>query len=236
MSRISYADLQGRVEESAGEGTSQPRATSGFSLRVRRWIRQVLRQRRVRAGRRGRVRRTGSAPMAAATVLAVAVAAPAREYNPPITTLVKNTYQPTERVVLLNAFQDGLYQGFRTGPNLGGYELTSILLYVSDTHGSRYMTIDAGIYLYNGSGFTRVTDLMSGGHLRTPTWSRPRTTTSCLIARQVARTTTPPNFARPTSAKTTPVPRKAGRSTIISAFGARAIPIGKGTLKASISP
>ena len=75
---------------------------------------------------------------------------------------MKNTDQLSERVVLLNEFQDGLNQAFRTGPNLGGYELTSILLHVHDTHESQYMLINAGIYLYNGSGFTRVTDLIRG--------------------------------------------------------------------------
>ena len=88
---------------------------------------------------------------------------PAQEYDPPIRTLAKNTDQSSDRAVLLNASQDGLNQAFRTGPNLGGYELTSIVLHVHDTHESRYMTIDAGIYLWDdGSGFTRVAKLTRG--------------------------------------------------------------------------
>ena len=101
--------------------------------------------------------------LAAATVLVVAVTARAMEYDPPVRTLVKNTDQPSSgRVVLLTASQDGLNQSFRTGPNIGGYELTSIVLHVHDTHESRYMTIDAGIYLWDESGFTRVARLTRG--------------------------------------------------------------------------
>ena len=100
--------------------------------------------------------------LAVAAILIVAAYARAQDYNPPIRTLVKNTDQPSDRAVLLDASQDGLNQAFRTGPNLGGYELTSIVLHVHDTHESRYMTIDAGIYLYDGSGFTRVAKLTRG--------------------------------------------------------------------------
>ena len=52
----------------------------------------------------------------------------------------------SDLVVCLSEGQDGLFQGFRTGPNQGGYELTSILLYVRATHESRYMTINPGLY------------------------------------------------------------------------------------------
>ena len=108
------------------------------------------------------VARLGGMLLPAASVLVAAGSAPAQEYDVPITTVVKNTDQLSDRVVLLNASQNGLNQAFRTGPNPGGYELTSILLHVHDTHESRYMTIDAGIYLYSGSGFTHVVDLTRG--------------------------------------------------------------------------
>ena len=168
MTTVLVDKLDKRVVADAEAGDSQRRATSRRGLRgldLRRRVRLWQRQDHVSARPRGGARRTGAILLAVATALMVAVDASAQTYDPPITTLVKNTDQPSERVVLLNAFQDGLNQAFRTGPNLGGYELTSILLHVHDTHESRYMLINAGIYLYNGSGesgFTRVTDLIRG--------------------------------------------------------------------------
>ena len=166
MTTVLVEKLDKRVVADAEAGDSQRRATSRRGLRglnIGRRVRLWQRQDHVSARPQGGWRRTGVVLLAVATALVVAAHARAEYgYNPPITTLVKNTDQPTERVVLLNAFQDGLYQGFRTGPNIGGYELTSILLYVHDTHRSRYMTIDAGIYLHDESGFTRVTDLIRG--------------------------------------------------------------------------
>ena len=168
MTTVLVDKLDKRVVADAEAGDSQRRATSRRGLRgldLRRRVRLWQRQDHVSARPRGGARRTGAILLAVATALMVAVDASAQTYDPPITTLVKNTDQLSERVVLLNAFQDGLNQAFRTGPNLGGYELTSILLHVHDTHESRYMLINAGIYLYNGSGesgFTRVTDLIRG--------------------------------------------------------------------------
>ena len=168
MTTVLVDKLDKRVVADAEAGDSQRRATSCRGLRgldLRRRVRLWQRQDYVSARPRGGARWTGAILLAVATALVVAVAASAQTYDPPITTLVKNTDQLSERVVLLNAFQDGLNQAFRTGPNLGGYELTSILLHVHDTHESRYMLINAGIYLYNGSGesgFTRVTDLIRG--------------------------------------------------------------------------
>ena len=165
MTTVLVDKLDKRVVADAEAGDSQRRATSCRGLRgldLRRRVRLWQRQDHLSARPRGGARWTGAILLAVATALMVAVDASAQTYDPPITTLVKNTDQPTERVVLLNAFQDGLNQAFRTGPNLGGYELTSILLYVHDTHESQYMMINAGIYLYNGSGFTRVTDLIRG--------------------------------------------------------------------------
>ena len=168
MTTVLVDKLDKRVVADAEARDSQRRATSCRGLRgldLRRRVRLWQRQDYVSARPRGGARWTGAILLAVATALVVAVAASAQTYDPPITTLVKNTDQLSERVVLLNEFQDGLNQAFRTGPNLGGYELTSILLHVHDTHESRYMLINAGIYLYNGSGesgFTRVTDLIRG--------------------------------------------------------------------------
>ena len=168
MTTVLIEKLDKRVVADAEAGDSQQRATSCHGLRgldLRRRVRLWQRQDHVSARPRGGARWTGAILLAVATALVVVVAASAQTYDPPITTLVKNTDQLSERVVLLNEFQDGLNQAFRTGPNLGGYELTSILLHVHDTHESRYMLINAGIYLYNGSGesgFTRVTDLIRG--------------------------------------------------------------------------
>ena len=168
MTTVLVDKLDKRVVVDAEARDSQRRATSRRGLRgldLRRRVRLWQRQDHLSARPRGGARWTGAILLAVATALMVAVDASAQTYDPPITTLVKNTDQPSERVVLLNAFQDGLNQAFRTGPNLGGYELTSILLHVHDTHESQYMMINAGIYLYNGSGesgFTRVTDLIRG--------------------------------------------------------------------------
>ena len=80
--------------------------------------------------------------------LAGTVPASAQDHHPPIATLVKNLDQPSgpDIRIVLSKNQDGLMQGFRTGPHQGGYELESIWLYVRDTWESRYMTIDAGLY------------------------------------------------------------------------------------------
>ena len=166
MRRMSV-DLQRRGEEDAGGGTSQARAASRFGPRVRRWLRQVQRRGRASARPRGGARGSGTVLLAAATALVVAAAASAQEYDPPVTTLVTNMVQPSgsDLVVCLSEGQDGLFQGFRTGPNQGGYELTSILLYVRATHESRYMTINAGLYRGRGNQYTRVADLTRAGSL-----------------------------------------------------------------------
>ena len=158
--------LDKRVVADAETGDSQRRATSRRGLRgldIGRRVRLWQRQDHVSARPQGVARRTGAVLLAAAIVLVVAATAPAQEYDPPIRTLAKNTDQSADRALVLNASQDGLNQAFRTGPNLGGYELTSIVLHVHDTHESRYMTIDAGIYLWDDeSGFTRVAKLTRG--------------------------------------------------------------------------
>ena len=165
MRQKSGSDLQREVGTTDRGGTSQPRATSPRGLRgldFRRRVRLWQRQDHESAKPLGDWRRTGAVFLALAATLVIPAAAPAIEYNPPIGTLAKNTDQSSDRAVSLNASQDGLNQAFRTGPNLGGYELTGIVLHVNDTHESRYMTIDAGIFLRDESGFTRVAKLTRG--------------------------------------------------------------------------
>ena len=166
MTTVLIDKLDKRVVGDAEAEDSQRRATSHRGLRglnIGRRVRLWQRQDHGSARPQGGARRIGAVLMAVASVLVIAATAPAQEYDPPIRTLAKNTDQPSSgRVVLLDASQDGLNQAFRTGPNLGGYELTSIVLHVNDTHESRYMTIDAGIYLWDESGFTRVAKLTRG--------------------------------------------------------------------------
>ena len=92
--------------------------------------------------------RAAAALIAGVAAFAGALPAAAQDHHPQIATLVKNLDQqsgPDIRTVL-SRNQNGLMQGFRTGPNRGGYELESIWLYVRDTHESRYMTIRAEVY------------------------------------------------------------------------------------------
>ena len=105
-------------------------------------------------------RRTGTVLLAVITALVVAMNARA-EYNPPITTLVTNMLQSSgsDRIVTLCESQDGLYQGFRTGPKRGGYELTDISLDVRDVNESRHLTINAGLYRRAGYLITKIADL-----------------------------------------------------------------------------
>ena len=155
-------DLGKRVVADAETGDSQQRATSRRGLRgldIGRRVRLWQRQDHMSAKSQGVTRRTGAVLLAAATALVVAVTARA-EYDPPITTLVTNMLQSSgsDRIVTLCESQDGLYQGFRTGPKQGGYELTDISLYVRDTNESRHMTINAGLYHREGYLITKVTD------------------------------------------------------------------------------
>ena len=156
-------DLDKRVVTDAETGNSQRRATSRRGLRglnIGHRVRLWQRQDHVSARPQGGARRTGAVLLAAATALVVAVNARA-EYNPPITTLVTNMLQSSgsDRIVTLCESRDGLYQGFRTGPKQGGYELTDISLYVRDANESRYTTINAGLYHRAGYLITKVTDL-----------------------------------------------------------------------------
>ena len=98
--------------------------------------------------------RMGAVLLAGMAALVGAATASAQAYDAPIATLVKNMDQPSgpDILVVLSDNQDGLTQGFRTGPVPGGYELESIWLYVRDTHESRYMTINADLYRGPGLG------------------------------------------------------------------------------------
>ena len=108
--------------------------------------------------------RAGAVLLAGIAALVGAATASAQAYDAPIATLVKNMDQPSGAAsVVLSDIQDGLGQGFRTGPVPGGYELESIWLYVRDTHESRYMTINAK--LYRGPGLGKKVATLTGGRL-----------------------------------------------------------------------
>ncbi len=108
-------------------------------------------------------RRIAAILVAVAGVLLNVATVPAQTYDPPVTTLVKNTGQPVpDRITNLSANQTGLYQGFTTGPNPFGYELDGISLYVGNSHDSRDLTIRASLYQGNGR-LTRVTALDRSG-------------------------------------------------------------------------
>ena len=163
MITVLIDDLDKRVVADAETGDSQRRATSRRGLRgldLRRRVRLWQRQDHLSAKPEGGWRWTGAMFLAVATALVVAVTARA-EYDPPITTLVTNMLQSSgaDRIVTLCESQDGLYQGFRTGPKQGGYELTDISLYVRDANESRYRTINAGLYHRDGYLITKVADL-----------------------------------------------------------------------------
>ncbi len=155
--------LDRRIVADVGGGTLQRRATSRRDLRglnIRRRVRLWQRQDHVSAKPQGGWHRTGAVILAVAAALVVAVTARA-EYDSPITILVTNMQQSSgsDRIVTLCENQDGLYQGFRTGPNQGGYELTDISLDVRAANESRYRTINAGLYHREGYLITKVADL-----------------------------------------------------------------------------
>ena len=163
MITILVDDLDKRVVADAGGRTPQRQATSRRGLRglnIRSRVRLWRRQDHASARPQGGARRIGAILLAAATALVVAAHARA-EYDPPITTLVTNMLQSpgSDRIVTLCENRDGLYQGFRTGPNQGGYELTDISLYVRDADESRHRTINAGLYHREGYLITKVADL-----------------------------------------------------------------------------
>ena len=157
-------DDRKRVIADAEAGDSQRRATSRRDLRglnIGHRVRLWQRQDHGSAQPRGGTRRIGAILLATATALISAVVAPAQEKAPPVTTLVKNTGEYSDRIVNLSAFQDGLYQGFTTGSHQAGYELNSISLYVQNTHDSRDMTIDASLYS-DAEFLTKVASLTRG--------------------------------------------------------------------------
>ena len=163
MATVLVDKLDKRVVADAEAGDSQRRATSRRGLRgldLRRRVRLWQRQDHLSAKPQGGWCRAGAMFLAVAAALVVAVTARA-EYDPPITTLVTNMLQSSgsDRIVTLCESQDGLYQGFRTGPKQGGYELTDISLYVRDANESRYRTINAGLYHRDGYLITKVADL-----------------------------------------------------------------------------
>ncbi len=163
MIAVLIDDLDKRVVAGAETGDSQRRGTSRRGLRgldIGRRVRLWQRQDHAAAKPQGSWYRTGAVLMAVATALVIAAHARA-EYDPPITTLVTNMLQfsGSDRIVTLCESQDGLYQGFRTGPYQGGYELTDISLYMRDANESRDRTINAGLYRREGYLITKVADL-----------------------------------------------------------------------------
>ena len=177
---IDYLDK--RVAADAEAGDSQRRATSRRGLRglnIGHRVRLWQRQDHVLAKPQDSWHRTGAVLLAMATALVIAVTARA-EYDPPITTLVTNMLQASgsDRIVTLCESQDGLYQGFRTGPKRGGYELTDISLYVRDANESRYTTINAGLYHRDGYLITKVADLTRSrlDDFRRNEWRAPENT------------------------------------------------------------
>ena len=149
-------------------GASQRRATNRFGLglsNIMRWARLWQRHDHAPAKPQGRARRSRAILAVAFSVFVFAAGVSAQTYDPPITTLVKNTDQSSgsNKIIVLNKYQTGLLQGFRTGPRQGGYELTAIWLYVRDTHESRYMTINAELYRARGDhNLTKIADLTKG--------------------------------------------------------------------------
>lgn len=159
-------DDRKRVVADVGGRTLQRRATNRRGLRglnIKRRMRLWQRQDRASAKPQGDWRQTGGLLLAVAAVLVVAGTARA-EHHTPITTLVTNMLQSSgsDRIVTLCESQDGLYQGFRTGPKQGGYELTDISLHVRDANESQHRTVNAGLYHRDGYLITKVTDLTRG--------------------------------------------------------------------------
>ena len=163
MITVLIDDLDKRVVTDTGGRTSQRQTPSRRGLRglnIGHRVRLWQRQDHVSAKPQDSWHRTGAVLLVMATALVIAVTARA-EYDPPITTLVTNMLQASgsDRSVTLCENQDGLYQGFRTGPKQGGYELTDISLDMRDANESRDRTINAGLYHRDGYLITKVADL-----------------------------------------------------------------------------
>ena len=167
MRTSQIGNLHKRLITDAEAGTSRRPARRPFVPRASNVIGRIrYRQQQNHASAKPQAgpRRIGAFLLAAALALAIAVTAPAREYDPPIVPLVTNMLQSSraDRSATLSGVRDGLYQAFRTGPNPGGYELKSIWLYVRNTLKSRYMTIAAGLYRGALHGGVRVATLTRG--------------------------------------------------------------------------
>ena len=85
-------------------------------------------------------------------------------YDPPVTALVSNMGQSSDRHMAFFSAQSGVQQRFRTGPNPAGYQLEGIWLRVDDTHESRYMTLEGYLYRVVDGTYHHVARL-SGGRL-----------------------------------------------------------------------
>ena len=147
--------LDKRVAADAEGGTLQRRTPRGLNIgrRIRLWQRQDHGSAKPRGG----ARRIGAILLATAIALISAVVTPAQA----VTTLVKNSGKYSNRIVYLNASQNGLYQGFTTGSHKAGYELNSISLFVERTEDSQDMTIDVSLYS-DAEFLTKVASLTRG--------------------------------------------------------------------------
>lgn len=166
MNTMQLGDIRERLTADSGNVTSRRPAKSPCGPHMAKRMRraQYQQQHHVAAKPQGGVHRIGTYLLGAAVVLAVAVNAPAQEYDPPITPLVSNLLQPPgpDGIATFAGLRDRLYQAFRTGPNPGGYELKSIWLYVRNVHEHGRMTVEAGLYQGTLRGKPRVAALTRG--------------------------------------------------------------------------
>ena len=171
MGTVLSRNLHRQAAAEPESGTPRRQPMSRFGLHVSRLMRRARDRRQARGAVRSQSggRRAAAVFFAATGVLVVVATAGAQTtvpYDAPVTTLVTNMLQPSgsDRTVRLDANQDALFVEFRTGPNQDGYELTSILMYVRDTHEARYMTI-LGKLWERGDNVTLAANLTREGSL-----------------------------------------------------------------------
>lgn len=171
MRTVLLRNLRNRAAANTDSRTPRRLPMSCFGLLFSPITRRAGHRRQPRCAVRppGGGRQIGAILVAAASILVVVATASAQTsvpYDAPVTTLVTNMLQPSGSSMVkgLSAHLDGLFVEFRTGPNADGYQLSSILLYVRDTHESRYMTI-LGRLWERGDNTTWVADLTHEGSL-----------------------------------------------------------------------
>ena len=169
MNTVLVDNVDNRAVADSEAKASRRRATSRCGLgmsNISHWVRRQLGYRPAKP--QFGARRMGAFLLAAASMAVFAATVFPQTFgphDPPVTTLMTNMLQPAggdHQIVNLNDNQTGLLQWFRTGPREGGYQLTSIWLYVRRTHESRYMTINASLYRGDPGGQTWVAPLTRG--------------------------------------------------------------------------